>query len=185
MQERKKLSMMDEILQTPGDGDIPSILCKRNGIIPETYNLKDSSWEGLKKGRRGGKVSFVPDENFILYIQMGTGLCRIHDTEFNRKRLDILSKPHKKKVTKHEMQADGKIKEVDVFEPVQGMYERVEQDLIKQNVEDAMYERIKKEIAKDFIRKDEIDKPKEERKPNRVMGKDDTELKGLMAEMKK
>lgn len=84
--------------------DTPYILCRRTlrRGPPLTYRLHDSSWEGLTKTTRNGVPAYEINKNFNLII-LEDGKCLIPDTAFNRRRLELLSKPRQTMVRKVEL----------------------------------------------------------------------------------
>ena len=100
--------------------ETPYILCRRHirPGPPLTYRLHDSSWEGLSKTPRNGKFAYEISKNFNLII-LEDGKCLIPDTPFNRKRLDLLSRPRKTMVKKVEL-------DYSTMEQVEKMVEHTE-----------------------------------------------------------
>lgn len=124
--------------------DIPYILCRRNEPAQHTYELQDTTWEGLKPTFIDGRPGFQIDHNFVLRIGMD-GYCMIPETKNNVARLNKISVVTKKKVKvkvkKYNfttMQED----ESEVEETIRPQYERVEESLVEDSIVDRLAEKV-------------------------------------------
>lgn len=126
---------------------MPVILCRRHVPHPMTYVLHDYTWEGLRRVVRNGKQAWEIDKNYVLTIEIN-GTCRIPDTQQNRTRLEMLSKPKMTTVFQREFDyATGTFteKEAQVVEPA--MYERIENTMINQQTMDSLAKQVADLIA--------------------------------------
>jgi hypothetical protein len=125
--------IMADIFKPKGAEEIPVIYAKRNLDMVHKYNLKDKSFEGLRRVARNGKVIYEVDENYSgLVIDGETGYCKIHDTENNRKRFERCSRPQKRTVMVNQLDPDtgeNKVVPTEIIE--KPMYERIDQSIIQ------------------------------------------------------
>jgi hypothetical protein len=123
-------------------GDIPYILCRRNEPTELTYELHDTTWEGLRPTSVSGRPGFEIDHNYVLRVGMD-GYCMIPETKNNLTRLKNIgvTKKHKVKVRKMNFTTMTE-EETEVEEIVRPQYERVEENLVEDNIVDRIAEKL-------------------------------------------
>ena len=139
--------VVERLFSNKRPGDIPYILCRRPVPRKLSYKLHDSSWEGLSRVTRNGKSGFEIDRNFNLVINED-GTCLIPDTEFNRKRLALLSKPRKTMAKRRRLDF-ATMQEVEedyeIIEPP--TYERVDENIIEKSVVDRIADQVRQKLV--------------------------------------
>ena len=114
------------------EGDIPHILCRRNEPVEFTYDIHDTSLEGLRPVYRRGKIEHEVYHDFVLIIPPD-GYCLIPDSPNNRQRLERISVPVKR-IVKHQKLnfTTNEMESTDVEEIEKPQYEIVEQKTLDQ-----------------------------------------------------
>lgn len=127
--------------------EAPYILCRRNVPHVMTYQLHDTTWEGLRRTTRNGQTQYEIDHNFVLTIELD-GTCKIPDTPNNQKRLSWISKPLITKATKKVFDYVTGVQreeEIEITEPP--LYERIEDNLIEENLVARLAQQVRELMA--------------------------------------
>lgn len=145
---------MKEFLRPRRPGEMPFILAQRWLPYPNrdgNHNINDYEWEGLERQTRGNKAVWIPHKNFCLKVDGMTGYCKIPDTEFNRARLQKLSKPRtKEKIVARLNDDTGEVEQRRVVEETPPLYKRIDRNVLESGTEDALYESVLARVKKDL-----------------------------------
>jgi hypothetical protein len=142
------------MLRPVEEGDMPVILAKFNGHVPEKYDIRQKHWQGLKpRMSNGRRIWDIIDNNFVLVIERESGHCRIPKTEKNMKMFKKVSQPKMETRSEHTTDDFGNLitKEIEVEVP--GRFSRLEENVLQKALGDNLKERVKGELFQEIQEK--------------------------------
>lgn len=139
---------IERIFGRKDNSGIPYILCHRNEPVELTYELQDTTWEGLEPVEKHGRIQFEVYHDFVLRIGIN-GKCRVQeyclipDTKNNRMRLERISAPTKVLVKHRRYDVNtGKWMEKEVEEVEKPQYEIVKRADVSELSKQALIQEI-------------------------------------------
>lgn len=140
-----------DMLRPTEEGDMPVILAKYNGYMPDKYDTRQKHWQGLKARMiNGKKIWDIVDNNFVLVIEKGTGHCRIPKTDKNLKMFEKFSKPKQEIRTEHSTDEDGNLVTKEVEVEVPGRFSRLEENVLQRSLGENLKDKVIQEIQERF-----------------------------------
>ena len=140
--------MANKLFNPAGPYDVEKILCRKQVPPDMTCQIADKSWQGYKVVMKQGKPVKVLDPKYVLIIEPN-GLCEIHKTELNLKRLRMFAE--RAKIIKREERKFTNVLGEEEIEIVESQdvapYEMLEENMLQQGLVRQLAEQVRAQLA--------------------------------------